>query len=184
MIQNENELQSTVKIKKSRRGLLVALIAALLIASVAGNCVLWFRYNDRKKYAQAYEDTYSVNYFHFDSITVDSFKNKVSSGEEFIVMITRPGCSNCMFLEQPFIRLAEQKGITDKIYHLNVALLRRDNEAWSRFKDTYGLEGTPTYARFADGRNISCVGWTYELEYVDYEMVDRWIAEQSDFFAS
>jgi len=184
MIIDENEIQPAENKKKGCRGLIIALLASLLIASVAGNLILWSRYNDREKYVQAYEDAYSVNYFSFDSITVDSFKKKVASGEEFIVMITRPGCSNCQFLEQPFIRLANQKGIADKIYHLNVALLRRDNEAWAQFKSTYGLEGTPTYARFAKGRNISSIGWTYELEYVDYEMVDRWISEQSDFFDS
>ena len=181
---NENEIRSVGVTKKSKRRFVVVLLIALLVASVVGNCYLWFRYSEKKSQVERLEDIYSVSYFHFDSLTVESFEKKVASGEEFIVVITRPGCSYCQALELPFIRLAEMKGIKDKIYHLNVAILRQDNEAWTRFKDNYGFEGTPTYARFADGRNVSCVGWTYERSYVGYDMIDDWTDEQSDFFAS
>ena len=176
---NETELQTEEKQGKRSGKSLIVVIAVLLVVSIAGNIFLWFRYDRQRKNAQDLSDTYSVSYFHFDSITVDSFKKKVASGEEFIVLISRPGCPTCQAFEMPFIRLTEQKGINDKIYHLNVAVLRRDNEAWAEFKKTYGLEGTPTYARFAGGNNVSCVGYN-----VDYETVVQWIEEQSDFFAN
>jgi predicted bacteriocin transport accessory protein len=165
---------------------LTVSIAVLLVASLSFCLVLLSRYNSQKTYIRELEERetlYSENYFHFNALTVDSFKEKVASGEEFIVLISRPECPNCEMLEMPFIRLTEEMGIKGKIYYLNVALLRRDNEAWTQFKDTYGFEGTPTYARFADGEQVSCVGWTYETKVIDYNTVKSWIEGQNDFFS-
>ena len=178
---DEAELQPAVKKGRKHWKWIMALIAVLLVASLAGNVVLWFKYSDQKTLAESLSEVYSENYFHFDSITVDSFKEKVASGEEFVVLITRPNCPNCARLERPFIQLVERKGIADKIYHLNIVLLRRDADAWALFKETYEFEGTPTYARFADGKLVSNVGWTYDVN-IEYDMVERWVEEQSDYF--
>ena len=186
MIIDENELQSTEKIKKSRRRLLTALLAALLAVSVAGNVYTIYRYINQR--AHVVELTrrgayYSPSYLYFDSLTVDSFEKKVASNEEFVVVLTLSNCSLCERMETPFIRMAMEKGITDRIYHLNLFLLRHNEDAWAQFKETYGCEGTPTYARFAGGKQISSVGWTEENG-IEFEMVERWIEEQSDFFGS
>ena len=165
------------KIKKT--GMLP--LSALLLVSLAANVILFLMYSRLEAYVRGMDVIYSESYFHYDSITVDSFKYKVAAGEEFVVIITRPGCPNCRMLEQPVIELAERKGISDKIYHLNVELLRRDSEIWAAFKETYGFEGTPTYARFAGGQQLSNVGWTYENG-IEYAAVERWIEEQGDYW--
>ena len=81
----------------------------------------------------------------------------------------------------PFIQLAEDKGISDSIYHLNVALIRRDAEAWAQFKEIYEFEGTPTYARYAGGKLVSGVGQTSDLR-IEYDMIAQWIDDQGDYF--
>lgn len=174
------ENPSAAPAKKSR---LPVVLAILLVLSLAGNIGLGLLYRQQNKRADDIQALYTGMYFNFDSLTVDSFKAKVASGEEFVVLITRPNCSNCVAMEQPFIELVTEKGIADKIYHLNVVLLRRDQEAWDAFKQTYGLDGTPTYARYANGQQVSRVGWTPENG-VNIEMVTEWIAQQDDFFSA
>ena len=163
--------------------ILTVLLAVLLVASVACNVVLWSKYSQVKAGYDGVFAQYSENFFHFTSITTDLFEAKVASGEEFIVLISRPDCSNCLRLEMPFIRLTEEKGISDRVYYLNVARIHRDAKAWTAFKDAYGLEGTPTYIRFKDGKNVSCVGWTNERS-VDFDAVREWIEAQADFFGN
>ena len=181
MANGDTEIQYEQEPKKRSGKWIVALIVVLLIVSLAGNVLLWLRYDERRAHAQEMDDIYSISYFHFNSITVDTFKQKVASGEDFIVMFTRPNCSDCQRMEAPFIKLTEEKGISDKIYQLNVVLLRRDSDAWTKFKETYEFGGTPTYARFAGGKNVSCIGWTEEQD-IDINIVERWLGEQSDFF--
>jgi thiol-disulfide isomerase/thioredoxin len=161
--------------------ILVAALAVLLLVSLGANVFLFLRGKQLFEYVRDLDIIYSESYFHFDSLTVESFEEKVASGEELVVVITRPGCPNCQALEAPFTKLAEEMGIADQIYHLNVELFRRDPEAWARFKETYGFEGTPTYARFSGGKQVSSVGWTAETG-IDYEAVEQWIGEQGDFW--
>jgi len=186
MIADENENQPAENRKRNRIWLLTALIAAMLIVSAAGNAYTIYRYINQRAHvveltrSAAY---YSPSYLYFDSLTVDSFKKKVASNEEFVVMLTLSNCSQCERMEAPFIRMAMEKAIADKIYHLNLYLLRQNEAAWAQFKEAYGFEGTPAYARFAGGEQISCVGWTEENG-IQFEMVERWIEEQSDYFRS
>lgn len=167
--------------KNSYSKWIITLVTLLLLASLACNGFLWFRSERLQAYVSELEAINTENYYHFTSITVELFKEKVDSGEEFIVLISRPNCSNCQALEKPFIQLARERGIQGKIYHLNVERLHQDADAWVLFKETYGLQGTPTYIRFAGGENISCVGWTHEAS-VTYSMAEKWIDAQSDFF--
>ena len=183
---NESETKPAEKKKKSRLKLLSVLVTALLIISVAGNVFTIYRYVNQRTQMQnlAKRDAYySVNYYYFDSLTVNSFKEKVASNEEFIVMLTQSNCTRCERMTEPFIRLTVEKGINDRIYHLNLIQLRANADTWEQFRETYGIKGPPTYARFAGGKLVSGVGWTEE-ESIEFEMVEQWIEEQSDFFSS
>lgn len=175
-----NKEANTGRVKRSAIWVGI-ILAALLIASIVVNIVLWSKYQREKEVFEELDSLFSANYYHFTSITVDIFEEKVASGEEFIVLISRPGCINCQRLEVQFIQLAGDKGIKDRIYYLNVALLRRDADAWAKFREAYEFEGTPTFIRFKSGKNISSVGWTNSRS-IEYEMVVDWINAQGDFF--
>ena len=125
---------------------------------------------------------YSPAYFHFNSLTVDSFKEKVASGEDMVVLISRPNCSSCARLEPSFIEYAEAKGIADQIYLLNVVQLRKDEHEWELFKQNYGeLSGTPSYVRYSEGELVSKVIWPEEGE-LTLKEIDMWIMAQDDYF--
>ena len=85
------EIQPEVNAKKSYLKWIAALIAVMLIASLGGSLFLWNRSERYRTYFNDIAALYSDLYFHFDSVTVDSFKEKVASGEDFVVVITRPG---------------------------------------------------------------------------------------------
>ncbi len=177
-----SEVQAMSAKPQVRRGRAAAILAVALLLSLVCNLVLGIWLWQLKQHTKEMDATYSESYFYFDSLTVDSFKAKVAAKEEFIVLITRPSCSNCAALERPFIEYAQQRGIADKVYLLNVVMLHKDADAWVLFKKTYELEGTPTYARFAEGKLVSNVGWTYENS-INFSMVEEWFAAQEDFFA-
>jgi len=175
------EIRGNKPWSKHRHNRLSAVIGCVLLLSLLANGYLGARYDALRRYVSDMEIHYSESYFYFDSLTVESFQRKVASGEEFIVLISRPNCSNCARLEQPLIEFAQELGIADQIYHLNVVLLHQDENAWSEFKAIYGLEGTPTYARYANGALVSNVGWTHEHN-IDLDMVTAWMVQQSDYF--
>jgi len=182
---DETEYAINEKAPGKKRKWVLPLVAILCFLSIVSSIVFWLLYDNQKAYIGRLERNailYSESYFHFDSITVDSFEKKVASGEEFIVFITHPNCSACHRMEMPFVDLAYEKGINDRIYHLNVAVLRRNNDDWAEFKETYEFDGTPTYLRFAGGKQVSRVGYTRE-DGIEFEMVKNWIEEQGDFFA-
>lgn len=180
----DSGMQATQSTPPARRRPSATTVLAILLAfSLVCNILLGISRGRLKAHAEEMDDTYSESYFYFDSLTVDSFREKVAAGDAFIVLITRPNCSNCVRLERPFIDFAQQRGITDSIYLLNVVQLRRDEEAWVAFKDTYGFKGTPTYARFEGGRQLSNIGWTPE-DGIELDMVEAWFAAQEDFFTA
>ena len=162
------------------------LTAVLLFLSIAANIYILYRYIDRRTYIKEIESEaalYSLNYYYFDTLTVGSFEKKVAAGDDFIVLISHTNCTHCEQMEKPFIRMATEMGVRDKVYHVNVMQVHGDEKVWNDFKAKYGLEGTPTYARYANGELVSSVGWTSENG-INIEMVEEWFVGQSDFFDS
>ena len=154
----------------------IIIIAALLAVSLSINVFLSYAYHKADALAKDLTDIYSENYFHFNALTIESFQDKVALGEDFVVYITRPNCPACQNLKAPFIELTKDKGLKNKIYYLNVVFIRRNDEKWTKFKEIYGFEGTPTLARFDGGKNISYIGTS------SIEDAERWLMEQSDYF--
>lgn len=174
--------ETQVEKKPRRRKKLIAVVVVLvLICSLAGNVFQLVKYFDLNKEVENLNGLYSVSYFYFNSLTVSAFKEKVAAGDDFIVLIERPNCSDCSKMEEPFINLTEKLGISNKIYILNVVLLRRDADAWAKFKEIYEFPGTPSYVRFSGGENISSVVWTEEDD-ITMERIETWIREQGDYF--
>ena len=98
------------------------------------------------------EDTYSDIYFHLDSLTVESFKKRVTNGDTVYAYIGRPSCGDCNAFEPLFKRYITQRRLDGKIWFVNVHRLHQDKEKWQAFRQRYGLSGTPVLAKYAGGR--------------------------------
>lgn len=174
-------MQTEISDVAQKKRIFTVIIVILLALSIVANAILLLMYIDKRREAQELRNVYAEEYFVFDSATVDSFKERVVSGDEFVVFISRPNCSSCQLISEDFMTLCGELGIERQVLFVNVVYLRRDNEAWASFKERYGLTGTPSFVRFADGEVVSALSWT-EADGAPIHMIERWILEQDDFF--
>ena len=99
--------------------------------------------------------TYTDMYFELDSLTVESFKNKVARGETFYAYIGRPSCGDCAAFEPIFKRYIHEHKLNGKLFFVNVHFLQQDKAAWTAFKTQYGLKGTPVLAKYSHGKQVN-----------------------------
>lgn len=90
--------------KKIKRILIVAVTAVILINICA--C----------KNIENEVTTYPEIYDYFDSITLDTFQNKIKNKETFIVYVGRPTCSDCEILDDRLISDSEKNEDIKKFY--------------------------------------------------------------------
>ncbi len=155
------------------------ILIIILVLSIIANGVLFVLYYFETKETDEVLASYSEEYFHYNSLTVQGFKDKVAAGDDFIVIISRPNCGSCHAIYEEVMAETEKLGINNQIYFLNVVELHRDTAAWGAFKEEYKLEGTPTYARYSGGEQLSTVGWTPERG-VNADDAVTWFLEQDD----
>ncbi len=157
------------------------IVSILLVLSVICNMALFVMFWLQKEEVEDLNGIYSEEYFHYNSITVETFENMVASGEDFAVIVTRPDCGSCEAVYKDVMQLTEEMGINDKIYFLNVHYHRQDSDVWNAFKEKYGFTGTPNYARFTDGEMVSMAGWTPDNS--DYALDTKaWLEAQADLW--
>jgi predicted bacteriocin transport accessory protein len=117
-----------------------------------------------------YPEIYNV----IDSITVSNFREMVKNNKEFIVYVGRPTCGDCTEFEPKLIEMLEDKKLQDTILYLNVAQIRKNEDDWNHFKEEFGIQYTPTIAKFDNGNIVDKVNWTPE-EGTDLEKFDSFL---------
>ncbi|MGC6770441.1 thioredoxin family protein [Enterococcus sp. LJL51] len=144
-----------------KAGIIIGSVFVLVLGAI------W--YNRQQKEVLAYQQQlaeektqYPEIYDTLNSITVESFEEKVSNQEDFVVYVGRPTCLDCSDFEPALILMLEKYELHSKLEYLNVAQLRKDETAWGNFKETYAIQYTPTIATFEKGKLISQVSWTPE----------------------
>lgn len=125
----------------------------------------WKNHNEvayLKKLLVEEQTKYPPIYNVIDSMTLKNFEDKIEKKEDVIVYVGRPSCSDCTKFEPKFIQMLENKKLTSYIVYLNVAELRKNEQKWDEFKEKFGIEYTPTIARFSLGKIVDKVNWTPE----------------------
>lgn len=107
------------------------------------------------------EGMYSDIYFELNSLTVENFEAKVKRGDTFYVYIGRPNCGDCTSFEPLLKRYVRQHRLQNTLYFVNVYHLNQNKPAWTAFKQTYGLSGTPVLAKYSKGKQVN------KLDYED-----------------
>lgn len=155
-------------------------VAGILILALAAACLYFFLENrglrDRLETAR---DLYSPEYTNFNSLTVSTFREMVASGEDFIVSIGRPTCPDCRAFEPELINIAADLGLMDKIYYLNVGMVRSssNDDEWKAFKASVGFMYTPALARYSGGGQVSLIEW--DESGLTGEQARNWLIEQT-----
>lgn len=163
-----------------RIGWLSALILAVAVILLSAGLIRQQRAYDalEQKYRML-DQTYSTEYLHLNSITLDRFYEKMEAGEDMIVCISRPDCGTCREYEAELLAIYDRLGITEEIYYLNVAELHTDDTAWAAFKNSFEIGGTPSFVHVRDGALVSSAGWT-EYEGISMEEMEQWLQEQGE----
>lgn len=154
----------------------VAVVLAVIgLFSLSGTAYALKMDNDKKDEQLVVEQSnYPDIYNTVDSITFDSFKEKIEREEDFYVYVGRPTCGDCNDFEPEFIKLVEEKKVTQRIFYLNVAKVRENEEEWKKFKVDYNIVYTPTLAKYSKGVLTSKIEWTPENG-ISLQKVAEWI---------
>ena len=120
------------------------------------------------------EQTYSDIYFALDSLTPESFAERVAAGNTVYAYIGRPSCGDCNAFEPVFKRHIRSRNLRGKIYFVNVHRLHQDKAAWAAFRQTYGLAGTPVLAKYSKGRLNNKLDWE-ENGGISDEDLQQWL---------
>ena len=76
-------------------------------------------------------------YDYLDSITIDTFKNKIKNKDTFIVYVGRPTCSDCELLDDRLISNIEEDSSLKKILYMNITIIHENKSKWNDFKSRY-----------------------------------------------
>lgn len=154
---------------------IAVLLSVIGLFSLSGTAYALKVDNDKKdKQLVIEQSNYPDIYNTVDSITFDSFKEKIEKQEDFYVYVGRPTCGDCNDFEPEFIKLVEEKKITQEIFYLNVAKVRENEEEWGKFKVAYEIMYTPTLAKYSKGILTNKIEWTPENG-ISLQKVAEWI---------
>lgn len=162
--------------KKKIISLVGAMVVISTIVSVINVVNLKKERNILKDKVKHLEETYSSVYLEINSLTYNTFKNKVNNKEEFYVYFGRPNCSDCSEFDEDLIDILERYNAKDKLYYLNVREIRDNNVEWKNFKDNYDIKYTPSFAKFSNGKVENIIEWTKENG-LSKESVISWVKE-------
>lgn len=107
-------------------------------------------------------------------VTPEVFQAKVANKEKMYVYIGRPDCSDCSSLDPQLVQyIKDHPEVKKKLIFVNVRLLREDEVKWKQFASDYSVIGTPHFALWEDGKQITKSEWTKEKGY-SLDMFSQW----------
>lgn len=110
-------------------------------------------------------------------ITPEKFKSEVATGKKMYVYIGRPDCGDCSTLEPKLVEyIKAHEAVKEELVFVNVRLLRKDEVKWNEFKQAYHVSGTPHFALWENGKQVSMTEWTNEKGFT-IDMFDVWAKE-------
>lgn len=120
------------------------------------------------------EESYSKVYLELNSLTYNTFKEKVKNKDRFYVYVGRPNCSDCNNFEDVLIELLNKYDVMDSVYYLNIANLINNEKELEELRNKYNLMYTPSFVEFSEGKLKTKVEWTPENGIIKEE-VESWI---------
>lgn len=154
---------------------IAVILSVIGLFSLGGTAYALKLDNDKKDQQLVVEQSnYPEIYNTVDSITFDSFKEKLEKQEDFYVYVGRPTCGDCNDFEPEFIKLVEEKNISQQMFYLNVAKVKENKEEWEKFKLDYNIKYTPTLAKYSKGILTNKIEWTPENG-ISLQKVAEWI---------
>lgn len=109
---------------------------------------------------------------YLNSLTIESFEQKVKSGEELFVYIGNSECPDCSFFAKTLEKEVKTFPLSNALYFVNGRELRQDKTKWLNFKKRYQFEQTPAFLIFSKGQLLSIIQWSEKSGLSDTEFHD------------
>lgn len=128
-------------------------------------------------------DYYQDNYSKMSKVaveeitTIERMKEVLSEKETVFVYVGRPNCGDSDIFEKYFIDMMDKEGI-DNLYYFNIIEIVKENEEGNKYKEIlkeeFGVQYTPTLAKFQNGTLVLKSEWTPKDGY-DKDMAEKFI---------
>lgn len=128
-------------------------------------------------------DYYQDNYSKMSSVsveevtTVERMHEVLNENETVYVYVGRPNCGDSDIFEKYFVDLMDENEI-DNLYYFNIIDIveqnRENNEYKEILKEEFGVQYTPTLAKYQDGTLTLKSEWTPKDGY-DKSMAEKFI---------
>ena len=162
--------KSKIHLKK----IFIAFIVVAIILAILISCKLVI-----SKRSQIEKGSYTEIYSYLDSITADTFREKNSKNENFLVYVGRDTCIDCNEFDPLLIDYLKSKPFRINLYYLNTKSIHENEESWRKFKEKYSIKYTPTFAEFNHGKLVDKIEWTPD-EGISIENVNSWFLTKAD----
>lgn len=164
-----------------KRFLMTFIITLSIIATLFTGGVLFNQLQSVTKERDSYKEKtseFEKKYTEVQDLltvmTPETFQEQVATGKKMYVYIGRPDCGDCSTFDPQLTKyIKEHKEVAQNLVFVNVRLLRADETKWNQFKNDYSVIGTPHFALWENGKQVSKSEWTKEKGY-SLEMFDNW----------
>lgn len=135
---------------------LVSIVVILVVlVGLEKNKVL----NATKKLEQQKSEL--VIYEQLNTVAYKNLDDYISNNDSYIY-VGRPTCGDCALFEPAFLNFLEDENLLSSVVYFNVSKIYEDKREWSKFKNKYNIQYTPTIVKIQGGKINSKVEWTPE----------------------
>ena len=138
------------------------IISIILLLLLIGNIGQGIYINTLSKNYDRLDNSYTPEFLHLNTITIERFYKMVDSGDDFLVYIGRPSCPSCRDFAPELLRTLLDLDMLNDVYYMNVQPIRPSgtDPGWVAFKERFGgIEGTPSIIHLRDGETVDALSW-------------------------
>lgn len=163
-------------------GIIVSILVLGICFFYKENTIL-IRKNDTLKLEKQVIMDNTKSYSYLNSITVNSFENKIKNKKNLFVYIENAKCSDCSFFSKILEKEVVNFSIKDSLYLVDISELHKEKYRWLAFKKKYKFNQTPSFLLFQKGEIKGMIQWDEKkgLSEVDFH---HWLEENKTFIKS
>ena len=157
----------------------------IILIALASISIILFLYSNNRELKKAntmlqlekqvlIDNTDSFEYL--NSITVDTFENRIKNKEDIFVYIGNSECADCSTFSKNLKNEVNNFPLKNSLYLVEISRLHRNKKKWTEFKLKYGFDQTPAFILFKNGKVISMIQWD-EKKGLSSDSFHRWLEE-------
>lgn len=136
------------------------IIMILFLISILGNIIQLTQLIRLKSRYVKMSNECDKTFEYMNTLTVDSFIDKIKTGETMCVYIGRASCNDCSLFEKILKDIVDKYCFRVNAYYVSVEQYRRSNiERWEKFKKEHHFTQTPVFLFYKNNKLIDSIEW-------------------------